>query len=230
MIKQQSAQIYTSTSRGETTLVMKFKRFSTFNFNEYRADSRESFGTIEVINEEILAPSQETTTDLKSNIELLLIPLFGTIQYNDHLNDSHFIKIGQILHATAQKEYSYSIANAYSKYNISYLQIWLKSENSISKTTLTTLAFDSNPKNELTLIYKSQNTIGFIGVFNGRKDGCYSLKNKNNGAFVYVISGAFEVENRLLETNDGLGLKETEVIEWEALSENAVLMLFEVPL
>lgn len=104
MIKQQSAQIYTSTSRRETTLAMKFKRFSTFNFNEHKADARESFGTIEVINEEILAPSQETTTDLKSNIELLLIPLFGTIQYNDHLNDSHFIKIGHILHATAQKE------------------------------------------------------------------------------------------------------------------------------
>jgi redox-sensitive bicupin YhaK (pirin superfamily) len=47
---------------------------------------------------------------------------------------------------------------------------------------------------------------------------------------VYVIEGAFEVQYRLLHARDGLALWEAERVEWEALSNDAILLVLEVPL
>ena len=47
---------------------------------------------------------------------------------------------------------------------------------------------------------------------------------------VFVIHGAFEVENRLLESRDGLAIWNTDRIELEALSNEAILLLLEIKL
>ena len=62
----------------------------------------------------------------------------------------------------------------------------------------------------------------------GREDGVYSLKNPQNGVFVFVIEGAFEVQNRLLEPRDGLAISAVEAIEFEALSNNAIILFLEI--
>lgn len=79
-------------------------------------------------------------------------------------------------------------------------------------------------------MFEIERALGFIGLFDGRKEGTFTLKNPRNGVFAFVLSGAFEIEDRLLEAKDGLALKVTHKIEWEALSENAILLVIEVPL
>lgn len=68
---------------------------------------------------------------------------------------------------------------------------------------------------------------GFIGLYDGRKEGVYTVSQKNRSVFGMVINGAFELQNRLLETRDALLMAEAETIEFEALSENALLILLE---
>lgn len=68
---------------------------------------------------------------------------------------------------------------------------------------------------------------GFIGLYDGRKEGVYTVSQKNRSVFGMVINGAFELQNRLLETRDALLIADTETIEFEALSENALLILLE---
>lgn len=68
---------------------------------------------------------------------------------------------------------------------------------------------------------------GFIGLYEGRKEGIYTVSQKNRSVFGMVINGAFEFQNRLLETRDALLIAEAETIEFEALSENALLILLE---
>ena len=46
--------------------------------------------------------------------------------------------------------------------------------------------------------------------------------------FVFIIEGAFEVQNRLLEARDGLSLWNLSKLEFEALSNDAILMIIEV--
>lgn len=67
----------------------------------------------------------------------------------------------------------------------------------------------------------------FIGLYDGRKEGIYTVLQKDRSVFGMVINGAFEFQNRLLETRDALLIAEAETIEFEALSENALLILLE---
>ena len=43
-----------------------------------------------------------------------------------------------------------------------------------------------------------------------------------------VINGAFEIQNRLLENRDAIILWEITELEFEALSENALIIFFEI--
>jgi len=107
------------------------------------------------------------------------------------------------------------------------------------------LTFDLQDKNKLHPLFTENmegpidhpSFCGFIGKYDGRNDGIYQLKaveNKQlaNGIFVFILSGAFDVQNRFLHARDGLALSDLqdELIEFEALSNDAILLLMEIPM
>jgi redox-sensitive bicupin YhaK (pirin superfamily) len=65
----------------------------------------------------------------------------------------------------------------------------------------------------------------FIGQYDGRAEGIFTSWNPNHSAFIFVIEGAFEVQNRLLERRDGLALRNAEMVEFEALSNGAIVLI-----
>ncbi|TRX32039.1 pirin [Flavobacterium sp. ZT3R18] len=229
MIKQTTAQIFKSDLRAISKSDV-FLNLATFNFGTYQDESRNSFGTLKVLNEGILAPSQKTNTVIETATEIILLPLFGGISYKDNSGNSDFIRIEQIKHISAEKGMSFELSNPYELENVSYLEIWFTAKTDDFKTNTNLSDFDFSERNKMNFLFEFSNTNGFIGIYDGRKEGFYTLKNNLNGVFVFVINGAFEVENRLLQEKDGLSLKKVDTIEWEALSQNAILLLFEVPI
>ena len=111
-----------------------------------------------------------------------------------------------------------------------FLQIWIKHNDTlpfISKKDI--IDFNLENKNQLLSIQTplSKNAF-FIGQYGGREEDEYVLKNFSNSVFVFVVEGAFEVANRLLETRDGMALSHIETVEFEALSHDAILLLLEI--
>ncbi|NIF07012.1 hypothetical protein F3J23_16360 [Chryseobacterium sp. Tr-659] len=94
----------------------------------------------------------------------------------------------------------------------------------------------SNPKNELDFtlrnnsfnISKTLHQPNFIGLYNGRAEGFYALKDPEKAIFAMVVNGAFEFQNRLMETRDAIILWTLSELEFEALSEEAILLFIEV--
>ncbi len=66
----------------------------------------------------------------------------------------------------------------------------------------------------------------FIGQFNGRFDTTFS-PNSGSLIFAWVIQGAFEFNDCLIQKADGLAISSEEILEFEALSNDAMLILFE---
>lgn len=88
--------------------------------------------------------------------------------------------------------------------------------------------FDLNTsKNQLQAIGKNC----YIGKYTGREEGVLTV-NGTKGIFGFVIEGAFEFQNRLLETRDNIALwnedNEALQIEFEALSNDAIILIVEV--
>jgi redox-sensitive bicupin YhaK (pirin superfamily) len=64
----------------------------------------------------------------------------------------------------------------------------------------------------------------------GRQEAIYHKKNPKTGVFIFVIQGELEVQYRLMHEGDGLALWEVDEVEFEALSNNAILLILEVPI
>ncbi|KAF2336509.1 pirin family protein [Flavobacterium daemonense] len=229
MIVQIPAQIYKSDARGMFNSA-KHNRFATFNFEDYQDISRKGFGSLKILNEVILAPQQRITRLISSNSNVIILPLFGGIEYKDNFGNAEFLRVDQIRVIAADDDLEIEIFNPYDGENVSYLEIDFEMGPQYFKNYFQQYKFEIAKHNKLNALFEIEKGLGFIGIYDGRKEGFYTLKNADNGVFTFVINGVFEIENRLLEAKDGLGIKKISTIEWEALSENAILLVIEVPL
>ncbi|CAD0000866.1 pirin family protein [Flavobacterium chungangense] len=229
MIKQIPAQIYKSETRG-IFKSEKYNCFATFNFDQYQELSRLPFGSLQILNEEILAPQHCISRVIKANTNVIILPLFGGIEYKDNFGNAEFLRVEQISVIGVEEEITVEIFNPYEYENVSFLTIHFEMDTRYFKNYFQKSEINFTVRNKLIQLFEIDKVIGSIGIFDGRKKGFYTLKNPKNGIFVYIVNGAFEVEDRLLEPKDGLSMEKTEMIEWEALSENAVLLVFEVAL
>lgn len=207
----------------------------TFNFGSYKAVNREPFGSLQVFNEDTLAAGQRIKMVLEQNTAVIIIPLVGTILFTDERGNETYIDPGQVQLFAAAPQNSYAVTNPYENDElVNFLQIWLYKEMPDFTVKKEVLQFDPLQVNGLQSILSpaelDQNAYAYIGKYNGRSKDIYSLKNKNYGIYCFVIEGAFEIQDRLLHAKDGLAIWNTDEIDFEALSNGAILLLLELPL
>lgn len=229
-----TVQIYKSDVRGLSE-TEAFRRYATFNFGDYSESSRAPFGILLAINDETLAGSHTIFRHVDGATDILIVPLVGGLIFRDGFGNESAIGPEQIGKFSGQNGDVYRLTNPYKKDPVNYLQIWIKGSN-ISHPGFSQRNFDFSKRNVLipiigdNLMQLHSKTVGFIGLYDGRHESRYQLQNPKNGAFVFVINGVFECDNRLIETRDALAISNAESIEFEALSQNAMLLIIEVPL
>jgi len=227
MIAQTEATIFLADQRG-CSQTDWFRSYHSFNFGSYQAENRESFGNLRVFNDDTLAGEKSLKMQLDENTDVILLPLVGAIEYSNSLGETGFLEAGEVQIFSAVRGMEYEIANPYSDELVNFLQIWISGQNRQFIPEITQNMFDLQDRNQLLPCFSTQ-AYGMIGKFDGRKDGIYEVQHpEKNGVFVFVIEGAFEVQNRLLHPRDGLSLINVTEIEFEALSNDAILLILEV--
>jgi hypothetical protein len=235
MLIQTEAQIYLANKRGKTR-TQGFSSFHTFNFGSYYADERTPFGRLAAFNDETLAPEEMIEIAMVKPTEVILVPIVGGIELMDRTGESVYISCGETFSFLAFPESKFKIINPYDKETVNYLQIHFWPQFGDSEFIIDHLdelplrQFSLETKNELVKAFETADgeVVGFIGQFEGREEGTLNLQNPEKGVFGYVIQGAFEVQNRLLEKGDALSLKNVHEVEFEALSNGAIILLVEV--
>ncbi|GGN07730.1 hypothetical protein GCM10010967_49120 [Dyadobacter beijingensis] len=232
MLTQTAAQIYLESLRGQFQ-TDGFRSSRTFNFAEYRAADREAFGTLEVLNDEVLMPECSQLLCVERFCQVILLPLVGAIEFGEKGREARFVNSGEALFVLASPEKSYTITNPYPDEAVNYLQIRIDDEQFLStpmSLSGITTQFDLSEKNVLLPVrgYNGSSAHLFIGQYDGRAEGLFTSWNAGRSAFVFVIEGAFEVQNRLLERRDGLALRNVEEIDFEALSSGAILLVIDL--
>jgi len=234
MLKQIPGQIFLADQR-EVKYTTQFRRYSTFNLGEPVNFDKESFGSLYVFNEEQIASSQKITFSVEEDSYIVLFPITGAASFTDPEGNTIYVDVEEVLISQIPAGLLYMIANPYEKEPISFLQFWIKAATPLYTviSQITSFRLDS-VQNQLTRlpVEETVQELPFsvsLGRFNGRSEALYTLK-KQQGLhfFAFVIAGAFEVEGRLLHEKDGLGLWETEEVELEALSNNALILTLEL--
>lgn len=133
--------------------------FSTFNYENYQIESRESFGMIEVVNEEKLSPQNRHSYSIATNCHILLIPLVGALDFESEYTQG-FVHADQVACVNLLKDSCFTISNPYTNDWVSYLQIRMTGHHPEAH-------FDFCPpcKNELQLLCKSNSYSVTMGLF-----------------------------------------------------------------
>lgn len=240
MDTQTQAQIYLADQRGlsETTV---FRSYHTFNSGSYQAEGREPFRSLCLFNEDTLRAGASLSMQSEQDTQVLLLPVNGSLEW--HINGlpdpddpaGNFLEPRQAGLLSLRAGTSYTVNNPYEQEYIDFLQIWMNStgQTSLSAPFFQRIAIDLGQKNTLVPLFiptdQQPDIRGYIGQFDGRQDSVYEA-GASEGVFVFVLQGAFEVANRLLHASDGLSLRDVQDnwIEFEALSNDAILMLLTV--
>lgn len=204
-----------------------FRCVSIFSNNIASSENETSFLPLESMQEVTVAPQNSQTISIEEKVACIILPLVGSIHCRINGQENVHLFTEQVMHITGYGKANGQITNTSEESLISYLQIGIRSEN-ISKNTIEIGAFSSNVKNVFLPIFETSNAKGSIGFFEGRREEIYSLKDKKNGVLAFVINGAFEFQNRLLENKDAIKIWDLMEIELEALSENAIIIIVEL--
>lgn len=227
MIKQSNAQIFLADSR------LQADTPGTRNWYTLSAQETiisKSFGDLHLFNEHWLAPGHEIVLHVSAAETLLLLPVSGAIDYADLFNNNTLVAAGQSLIIHSNMANTICVKNPFVDAVISFLQLRLTAKTA---PVFNVQTYDdvNEAINQLIAVAAPQHNNHFLlAKFNGRAETVYTATKNGNGVFLFVLTGAFEVEGRLLHAGDALALFESNTVEMEALSNDAIILLIETPL
>ena len=221
-------KIYLAEQRGltETSIL---RRYSTFNFEKYFNEFKEPFGSLFLCNDEFIEGGKLTFFLCKANSTQIFIPITGGIDIVAKTKE-YAVETGQVQILNMEKGEVLEISNPYKDDTINYLQLGITNEDYFfSKNTSFDFDFEKNPNQLIEIINDGKLPFKLsVGLFAGRKEAVYEMKSSANSLYTFIVDGAFEIEGRLMHARDGLALWNTEKIELEALSNNAIVVVLEL--
>lgn len=208
-----------------------FRRNCMFNFGNFYNEHRQAFGAVSVFNQEHLAGGMRISMFTDGNYQVILLPVTGSLCYQDQ-DGKQDVHVGQVLIRSHKLGSLFGVANPDPDHAISFLQLWIRSDKLNGLNGVYNFE-DISPPNVLIPVIPEtidRQVLPFgirIGTFMGRGETASKLKHQKSSFFCFVLAGAFEVQGRLLHALDGLGLWEIDEVDIEALSNNAVMLVFE---
>ena len=214
--------------------------YHTFSFANYYNPQRVHFGTLRVLNDDVIAPGEGFGKHPHDNMEIITIPLYGDLEHKDSMGNHGVISAGEIQVMSAGTGLFHSEFNKNKDKEVSLLQIWVfpNKKNVTPRYDQITLAdikkadelyqiLSPDPNDQGVWIY--QNAWFHLGDLCEGWKGEYKLKDKKNGVYFFVIEGTVTIAGQKLNRRDGLGVSETEMIEIKTDSKTKLLVM-EIPM
>ena len=207
----------------------------TFSFAGYYNPDRIQFGALRVLNDDIVQPGMGFGTHPHNNMEIISIPLSGSLAHKDSTGNEKAIHTGEVQIMSAgsglyHSEYNYSKTS-----DVNFLQIWVlpkeleispiydqKDFSKVSRQNSLSTVVAPDDKNALWI---NQNAWFSLGKFDSGQKLTYSTRKEGNGTYVFLISGEAELDGNKMFKRDGLGISNSEKFEISFTKESEVLVM-----
>jgi|WetSurMetagenome_2_1015567.scaffolds.fasta_scaffold27164_2 quercetin 2,3-dioxygenase len=216
------------------------KTHHTFSFAGYYDKDRVHFGMLRVLNDDIILPGEGFGTHPHDNMEIVTIPISGSLAHRDSMGHEEVIIENEIQVMSAGSGLKHSEYNASGKEEVNLLQIWVFPKEHDIEPRYDQKIFDPFlMKNEILTVVspeKSDDTLwinqdAYFSLVELDKDKNigYKIKSNGNGVYIFVISGQIMIEDELLDNRDGIGIEATEMVNIKAVSNSKILFI-EIPM
>lgn len=216
------------------------KAAHSFSFAQYHDPSKMHFGLLRVLNDDIVAPGMGFGTHGHDNMEIVTIPLKGSLSHKDSLGSIGNITAGEVQMMSAGSGIQHSEFNGSSTEEVNLLQIWVfpkerniqprydqqKYDLKASNNSFVTLASSEKAPG---VMWINQDAVFSLGTFDKSTTASYTFKHPGNGAYVFLIDGEIEVDGSKLDRRDAVGVYDTERIDI-SVREDSQILIIEVPM
>jgi len=231
--------IYKSDSRGLADHGWLLSRH-TFSFAGYHNPERMKFGLLRVLNDDIVQAGMGFGAHPHDNMEIVSIPLKGSLAHKDSTGTKEVIKTGDVQIMSAGSGITHSEFNNSETEPVNFLQIWVFTKIRDITPRYEQKTFNkADRKNKIQTVVSPEKDSGALWI---NQDAYFSLampdkntvlnydiKHKGNGLYVFVLEGSVEIEGVKLEKRDAIGIEDIENAEIKA-GENSEILLIEVPM
>lgn len=212
----------------------------TFSFAGYHNPERMNFGVLRVLNDDTVSGGMGFGKHPHDNMEIISIPLFGDLEHQDSMGNTTIIKEGDVQSMTAGTGITHSEKNKNKDKEVKFLQIWIipKERNVEPAYSQISMKIEErhnkfqqivspNPEDEGVTI--NQDAWFHITDLDAGKELTYNLKSEGNGVYAFILDGKLSINDKELNTRDGLGITDINMLEIKA-DTNSKLLLMEVPM
>ena len=229
----------TSESRGTANQGWLYSRH-TFSFAGYHNPERMGFGLLRVINDDVVEASMGFGTHPHENMEIISIPLTGSLRHKDSMGNQHVIRAGEIQVMSAGTGIEHSEYNDSDDDEVNFLQIWVIPKELDIQPRYDQREIDAGySNNEFQPVIAPMGTEGVVNInqdayfsianIDADKTIVYKKSNSLNGVYFFLIKGKLNIGNNSLSERDGLGITEEDNIEISS-QERSSLLCMEVPM
>ncbi|MEI6489198.1 MAG: pirin family protein [Bacteroidota bacterium] len=212
----------------------------SFSFANYYDPSKVHFGLLRVLNDDTIGPGTGFGTHPHDNMEIVTIPLKGTLEHKDSMGNIGVIRPNEIQAMSAGSGLMHSEYNHSKTEELNLLQIWVFPKLKNIEPRYEQRVFSAEEKNgkfktivapvkSSDIMWINQDAYFSLGKFEKDSQVEYTIQHPGNGAYIFMIEGEASIEGEVLGKRDALGVWETTKISiaTHAISE---ILIIEVPM
>lgn len=216
------------------------KAHHSFSFASYHDPSKVHFGLLRVLNDDIVAPGMGFGMHPHDNMEIITIPLSGTLEHKDSMGNIGTIKPNEIQAMSAGSGLMHSEYNHSKTEPINLLQIWVfpKERNITPRYDQRIFSADDKngkfktivaPAKSDDVMWINQDAYFSLGKFKAGSSLDYAIRHKGNGAYIFVIEGEAKIGEQILGKRDAIGIWETDKLSINTTTDSEILII-DVPM
>lgn len=232
------AVVHKANTRGKVDFGW-LKSNHTFSFGSYMNPERIRFGSLRVLNDDIVAAGRGFDPHPHQDMEIISIPIKGALEHKDSIGTSGVITSGEVQVMSAGTGIVHSEYNHSETDPVNFLQIWVIPDKRGAQPRYDQKKFLPEdrknrfqvvvaPKESAEGLWINQNAWFSLGNAEAGKELQYESRNKNGGVYAFLISGKVNINGTELSSRDGAGFPRTDLLKVNAL-EDSELLLMDVP-
>ena len=236
-----TTQFFESNTRGTADYGWLKANYS-FSFGNYYNPERMQFGMLRVLNDDMIDGGTGFGTHGHANMEIITIPLEGTLIHRDSMGNDGTIRFGEVQVMSAGSGVEHSEMNASQDQKTKTLQLWVFPDRENVTPRYDQKSFDidnqintfvnivsPNEMNDGNALWVYQKTFFYLGIFDSNTQSNYNIKIPKNGVYLFLIEGEIEINNQVLKARDAMGITDFESFEINIVSKSKILLV-EVPM
>lgn len=216
------------------------KSYHTFSFAGYFNAERVQFGALRVLNDDSVDGGMGFGDHPHDNMEIISIPLEGSLQHKDSMGNLATIEPGEIQAMSAGTGIYHTEYNKDKSKAVKFLQIWVfpNKRNVEPRYDQIKINAPEQPNQLVQILSPNADDAGvwiyqdaWFNMGKVEKDSKvdYTIQKKGNGAYIFVLEGEININGQALHRRDGFGIWDTEGFTVTAATD-AEFLIMDVPM